>query len=109
MTQNLPSSPLQMSEEKKIMKKFKEGKDFDIGTIHLAAYLLDPSLQGSLLDSMQLLEAINSICQCTQHMDLEVMKVRENVTDYRDKEGLFSQKFLWEEIHERDKKNRPLL
>ena len=37
--------------KKKINTKLKERKDFGIGPIHLAAFLLDPKVQGSILDS----------------------------------------------------------
>ena len=44
--------------KKKINTKLKERKDFGIGPIHLAAFLLDPKMQGSTLDSVQLLDAM---------------------------------------------------
>ena len=44
------SSPLQKNEEKKVTTKFKERKDFGIGQIHLAAFLLDLKMQGSTFD-----------------------------------------------------------
>lgn len=109
---NLVASPLQQAEEKKITAKFKERKDFGIGDIHLAAFLLDPNMQGSSLDSTQLLDAMGFICECAQNMNLDVMKVRESLADYRDKEGLFSRKFIWEGVgvgKDKEKTIRPLL
>ncbi|KAF2902719.1 hypothetical protein ILUMI_03471, partial [Ignelater luminosus] len=109
MAQNLMLSPLQKAEEKKITTKFKERKDFGIGPIHLAAFLLDPKMQGSLLDSAQLLDAMCFICKCTQNMAFDVMKVRESLADYRNKQGLFSRKFIWEGVGEKGKIIRSLL
>lgn len=108
MKENLPPSPMQKSEEKKVMEKFIERKNFGIGPIHLAAFMLDPKMQGSLLDPTELLDAIGFVCDCAQQMGLDVLKVRESLADYRDKEGLFSRKFLWEGMDDKDKIIRPL-
>lgn len=108
MKENLPPSPMQKSEEKKVMEKFIERKNFGIGPIHLAAFMLDPKMQGSLLDPTELLDAIGFVCDCAQQMGLDVLQVRESLADYRDKEGLFSRKFLWEGMDDKDKIIRPL-
>lgn len=108
MKENLPPSPMQKSEEKKVMEKFIERTNFGIGPIHLAAFMLDPKMQGSLLDPTELLDAIGFVCDCAQQMGLDVLKVRESLADYRDKEGLFSRKFLWEGMDDKDKIIRPL-
>lgn len=108
MKENLPALPMQKSEEKKVMEKFIERKNFGIGPIHLAAFMLDPKMQGSLLDPIELLDAIGFVCDCAQQMDLDILKVRESLADYRDKEGLFSRKFLWEGMDDKDKIIRPL-
>lgn len=110
MAVQLPLSPLQKAEEKKILNKFKERKEFGTGPIHLAANLLDPAAQGSdLLDACQLLDAMSFVCECAEHMDLNVIKVRENLADYRDKEGLWARKFLWEGFEDKKNKISPLL
>ena len=96
MGQNLMSSPLQKNEEKKINTKFKERKDFGIGPIHLAAFLLDPKMQRSTFDSVQLLDAMEFIYVCAQNMSFDVVKVTESVTDCRDKQGLLSRESLFE-------------
>lgn len=92
----LPLSPLSKAEEKKVLIKFTKRKDFAIGPIHMAANLLDPKVQGSNLTADQLLDAISFVCDTAEQMKLNVPKVRENLADYRDKEGLWARKFLWE-------------
>ena len=109
MGQNFMSSPLQKNEEKKITTKFKERTDFGIEPVHLGASLLDPKMQGSTLDSVQLLDAMEFIHECAQNMDFDVVMVRESVADYSDKQGFFSRKFIWEEVGEKDKVIMPLL
>ena len=51
-------------------------------------------MHGSTLDSVLLLDAMEFIYECAQNMSFDVVKVRENVADYRDKQGLFSRKFI---------------
>ena len=58
---------------------------------------------------MQLLDAMEFIYECAQNMGFDVVKVRESVADYRDKQELFTRKFIWEGIGEKDKVIRPLL
>ena len=54
--------------------------------------LLNLTMQGNTLDSVQLLDAIEFIHECVRNMDFDVVKVRESMADYRDKQGLFFKK-----------------
>ena len=58
---------------------------------------------------MQLLDAMEFIYKCAQNMGFDVVKVIESVADYRDKQGFFSRKFIWEGVGEKDKVIRLLL
>ena len=66
-------------------------------------------MQGSTLHSAQLLEAMEFIYECAQNIGFDVVKVRESMADYRDKQGLFSKKFIWKRVGEKDKVIRLLL
>ena len=42
-------------------------------------------MQGSTLDSVQLLDVMEIIYECAQNMVFDAVKVKESVADYRDK------------------------
>lgn len=94
----LPSSPLQSAEEKAILSKFQERKKFGVKSLHLAANLLDPAVQGSDLKPIQMLDAISFVCETAKNTGLNAIEVRENLADYRDKQGIWSRKFVWEGV-----------
>lgn len=75
----------------------------------MAANLMDPKAQGSVLNASQLLDVISFVCDCAEHMQLNVSRVQENLADYRDKEGLWASKFLWEGFDNTNTEISPLL
>lgn len=103
LVNTLPTSPLQSAEEKVIMTKFKARKEFGVSSIHLAANLLDPAIQGANLKPIEMLDAISFICETakTTGVGVDVVKVREDLADYRDKQGIWSRKFVWEGVGEK--------
>lgn len=98
LIEKLPLSPLQSAEEKAILSKFKERKKFGVSSLHLAANLLDPAVQGSDLEPVDMLEAISFICDTARNTGLNAIQVRENLADYRDKQGIWSRQFVWEGV-----------
>lgn len=98
LIEKLPSSPLQAADEKTILRKFRTRKEFGLASIHLAANLLDPAAQGSNLKPIELLDAISFVCDTAKYTGLDVVKVRENLADYRDKQGIWSRQFVWEGV-----------
>ena len=110
LIEKLPSSPLQSAEEKAILAKFQARKEFGVSSIHLAANLLDPAAQGSNLKPIEMLDAISFVCDTAKNTGLDVVQVRENLADYRDKQGIWSRQFVWEGVG-LDEENRvnPLL
>lgn len=110
LIEKLPSSPLKSTEEKAILTKFKDRKEFGLAPIHLAANLLDPAAQGCELKPNEMLDAINFVHETAKYTGLDVLKVRENLADYRDKQGIWSRQFVWEGIGlERNNNVNPLL
>lgn len=108
LIEKLPTSPLKSAEEKAILTKFKDRKEFGLAPIHLAANLLDPAAQGSELKPIEMLDAISFVCETAKYTGLDVLHVRENLADYRDKQGIWSRQFLWEGIGQEGNVN-PLL
>lgn len=96
----LPLSPLQKAEEQNVLKKFKKRRDFGLGEIHLAADLLNPAAQGSSLKPLELLDAVSFVCDVGRKMGVSIPKIKENIADYRDKQGIWGKEFVWEGIDE---------
>lgn len=90
LVNTLPTSPLQSAEEKVIMTKFKARKEFGVSSIHLAANLLDPAIQGANLKPIEMLDTISFICETakTTGVGVNVVKVREDLADYRQARNL---------------------
>lgn len=98
----IPVSPLQKAEEKIVLSKFTERKEFGVSQIHLAADLLNPAVQGSKLSPTELIDAISFTCEVGQHMGFSIKEIRENVADYRDKDGLWRRPFIWIGVSENE-------
>ncbi|CAH1111277.1 unnamed protein product [Psylliodes chrysocephalus] len=74
----MPESPLQNIEEKNVFSKLEKRIQFGVGQIHLATDLL---------------------------MGINTVDIRQNISDYRDKEGLWQRSFIWEGVkHSRNEK-----
>lgn len=102
LTQEIPESPLQKTEEKHVLSKLERRIQFSIGPIHLAADLLNPSSQGNNLKPEELLDAISFICEVGNSMGVKRIDLRQDIADYRDKEGLWRRSFIWEGVKESD-------
>ena len=98
LTELLPESPLQKAEEQKVLKKVSERKQFALGDIHLAATLLNPSSQGCKLNCDELMDAIQFIYNTATNMKLDLPLVKTELTDYRDRTGIWSKRFIWEGV-----------
>lgn len=94
----LPQSPLMKAEENRILKKIAERKEFAIGKIHVAASLLDPLNQGCNLSPVEIMDAFEFICNTASSMKLPLAQVKAELSDYRDKQGIWARKFIWEGI-----------
>lgn len=55
-------------------------------------------MQGSNLEHVDMLEAISFICDMARNTGLNAIQVRENLADYRDKQGIWSRQFVWEGV-----------
>lgn len=98
LIKKLPFSPVQTAEEKGIVAKFQARKEFGVISLHLAANLLDPAVQGSNLKPIEMLDAMSFVFDTAKNTGLNVIEVRENLADYRDKQELWSRKFMWEGV-----------
>lgn len=76
------------------MTKFNSG----VSSLHFAVNLLDPAVQDSNLEPVDMLEAISFICGSSRNTGLTAIQVRENLADYRDKQGIWSRQFVWEGV-----------
>lgn len=96
LSKTLPASLLSNAEEKQILEKATQRKEFAIAPIHLAAALLDPGSQGHLLSHAQQLEALEFIDQVASHMEtVDSANVLVDLANYRAKEESWSKAFLW--------------
>ncbi|KAJ8879014.1 hypothetical protein PR048_019620 [Dryococelus australis] len=86
------------AEEKKVLTKFTKLKEFGIGQIHLAADLFNPAAQGNKLKPTELIDTVGFICEVGHLMGLNVVKIRQDLADYRDKEGLWRCQFIWDGV-----------
>lgn len=98
LTKLLPESPVLKTEERAIISKIQDRKEFALGSIHLAASLLDPQSQGRLLTPEEIIDGMQFVCETGERMGLDVAQVRTDLTNYRNKEGLFGKQFLWESL-----------
>jgi hypothetical protein len=103
LKQEIPESPLQKSEEKTVLANLEKRVKFGVGKIHLAADLMNPSSQGCNLKPVELLDAIEFVCQVGSSMGAKVVELRQEIADYRDKEGLWQRPFVWEGLKDSEK------
>lgn len=96
LVEQLPMSPLQKTDEKLILDKFKTRKEFGIGPIHLAAEILNPMMQGGDLKPPDLLDGLTFIYEVGQQMQLDSIQLKTDLVHYREKDGLWGRKILWE-------------
>ncbi|GBN46052.1 hypothetical protein AVEN_74513-1 [Araneus ventricosus] len=96
LSEQLPMSPLEKADEKLILHKFKRRKEFDIGPIHLAAEILNPMVQGGDLKPFDLLDGLTFIYEVGQQMKLDNIQLKTELVHYREKDGLWGRKILWE-------------
>lgn len=73
LIKKLPSSTVQTAEEKGILAKFRVRKEFGVTSLHLAANLLDPAVQGSNLKPIQMLDAMSFVCDTAKNTALNVI------------------------------------
>ncbi|CAH1106970.1 unnamed protein product [Psylliodes chrysocephalus] len=73
LKQEMPESPLQKIEEKMCF-------------------------QSCNLKSEELLDAISFVCEIGSSMGINTVDIRQNIADYRDKEGLWRRSFIWEGV-----------
>ncbi|CAH0562818.1 unnamed protein product [Brassicogethes aeneus] len=84
----LPQSPLTKAEEGMIVQKIEERKCMALGSIHLAAAVLDPSNQGDHLTA----DAMEFIYKVAENMNIDVSA--SSVASVK-KDGLWCKKFVW--------------
>ncbi|GBN46794.1 hypothetical protein AVEN_198952-1 [Araneus ventricosus] len=96
LLERLPMSPLEKADEKLILDKFKRRKKFDIGPIHLAAEILNPMVQGGDLKPSDLIDGLTFIYELGQQMKLGSIQLKTELVRYREKDGLWGRKILWE-------------
>jgi len=82
-----------IAEEIKIVADIKKRKLFILGTVHLAAELLDPKTQGCKLNSNERIDALEFIYELGISMGVNIM---EDLSNYQSKNDKFAKKFTWE-------------
>ncbi|CAI6367056.1 unnamed protein product [Macrosiphum euphorbiae] len=82
-----------IAEEIKIVADIKKRKLFILGTVHLAAELLDPKTQGCKLNSNERIDALEFIYELGISMGVNIM---EDLSNYQSKTDKFAKKFIWE-------------
>lgn len=78
-----------IAEEIKIIADIKKRKLFILGTVHLAAELLDPKTQGCKLNSDERIDALEFIYELGISMGVNIM---QDLSNYQSK----NEKFIWE-------------
>ncbi|CAI6348826.1 unnamed protein product [Macrosiphum euphorbiae] len=82
-----------IAEEIKIVADIKKKKLFILGTVHLAAELLDPKTQGCKLNSNERIYTLEFIYELGISMGVNIM---EDLSNYQSKTDKFAKKFIWE-------------
>lgn len=98
-TTYLPKSAMSKKEEKQVLDKLKDRKQFCLKTVHHAANLLDPCYTGRNLSEEEVVDACEYICKMFNCYNVSG-DVLADIANYTAKEGLWNMEFVWKSAKE---------